>query len=252
MDGSKSDKVTYMIERFFHKYADVTTYVNGYDYKIADKWSGHENNVLVYNGVNLEEFSPSEIMKVEDTSEKNESIQIGISARIVHEKGYSEFLDLIRHYLYKPDIKFVILGTGPDADYYKKSVKEIIKDEGIPNDKVVFHGYTENVSGLIKEWDINILPSYREGLSISLIEACAVGIPSVATRIRGNVEIIDEGVTGFLYEPRNSSELIECVESLIQDKALRVKLGQAARKKAEELFDEAKMLDDYSNIVNCI
>ncbi len=252
MDGSRSDKVTYIIERFFHKFADVTTYVNGYDYKIADKWPGRENNVLVYNGVNLEEFSPSKMMNVEDSSEKNRTIRIGISARIVHEKGYSEFMDLIRHYLYKPEIKFVILGTGPDAAYYKKRVHEMINDEHIANDKVIFQGYTENVSSLIKKWDINILPSYREGLSISLIEACAVGVPSVATRIRGNVEIIEEGVTGLLYEPRNSQELIECVEKLIQDKTLRMKLGLAVRKRVEEFFDEAKMLEDYSNILKHI
>lgn len=252
MDGSKRDKFTYMIERFFHRFADVTTYVNGYDYNIASKWPNSEKNVLIYNGVSLDQFSPSGRLEGEAHGEEKATVTVGISARIVHEKGYREFIELIKQNLYTPNIKFVVVGTGPDAAYYKKRVKEITKDESVANDKVIFHGYTENVSSLIKEWDINILPSYREGLSISLIEACAAGIPSVATRIRGNVEIIEEGVTGLLYEAKDSKALIECVQTLMDDKALRSQMGQAARKRAEIHFDEKKMLEAYSEIVKSL
>tara|TARA_Y100001933_G_C18994201_1_gene561795 strand:+ start:1190 stop:2311 length:1122 start_codon:yes stop_codon:yes gene_type:complete len=252
MDGSKRDKFTYMIERFFHRFADVTTYVNGYDYNIASKWPNGEKNVLIYNGVSLDQFSPSGRLEGEAPDEEKATVTVGISARIVHEKGYREFIELIKQNLYTPNIKFVVVGTGPDAAYYKKRVKEITKDESVANDKVIFHGYTENVSSLIKEWDINILPSYREGLSISLIEACAAGIPSVATRIRGNVEIIEEGVTGLLYEAKDSKALIECVQTLMDDKALRSQMGQAARKRAEIYFDEVNMLEAYSEIVKSL
>lgn len=260
MDGSNSDKLTYMIERFFHRFADVTTYVNGYDYNIASRWKKHENNVLVYNGVNLDQFSPVNSSKHKEEHGENEKeksgeasiLKIGISARIVHEKGYGEFIKLIEHYVHTPNIKFIVLGTGPDEDYYRDQIQEILIREGVPRNKVTFSGYSKDVASLIQDWDINVLPSYREGLSISLIEASAAGIPSVASKIRGNVEIIEDGVSGLLFESKNIQDLIDCVDKLINDKKLRLKLGQAARKRAEMLFDEEKMLEDYSKIIGHI
>lgn len=115
-------------------------------------------------------------------------------------------------------------------------------------DKLIFHGYSTNVKSILESWDINILPSYREGLSISLLEAMAMEIPTVATKIRGNVELIEDEVSGFLYEVKDSQGLIDRVERLINSFELRIKISKATRYRAKNQFDQAKMLELYISI----
>jgi len=242
MDGSRSDKVTLFIERLFHGFADHTTYVNTYDYDLAKMWSKGSKNHLIFNGIDIEKFRPVSHAVLDP-------ITIGISARIVHEKGYSEFMDLINHYKNHDNIQFEILGEGPDEVFYKNEVCKIFGVNHVnQQSKVLFHGYSNEVKKVIGTWAINVLPSYREGLSISLLEALALGIPSVATNIRGNNEIIENGVSGLLYEARNSTHLIEKVDELVNNPDLMMKISFESRKQVEERFDQIKMLESYVHI----
>ncbi len=240
-DNSRSDKFTLAVERFFHGFADYTTYVNLYDFNVAKKWSKRTINQLIYNGIDCDEFRPV-------PKDSSNVITIGISARIVHEKGYSEFFDLVEYYANNPNIRFEIVGTGPDYDFYHNRWNEISRTKNVGKDKLIFHGYSTNVKSILESWDINILPSYREGLSISLLEAMAMEIPTVATKIRGNVELIEDEVSGFLYEVKDSQGLIDRVERLINSFELRIKISKATRYRAKNQFDQAKMLELYISI----
>lgn len=241
-DNSKSDKLTIIIERLFHGFADHTTYVNSFDFNLAKNWSGKTKNHLIYNGIDYEAFSKSQSI---DSKVESDVVTIGISARIVHEKGYSEFFDLIEHYVNYANVKFEIVGTGPDEEYYKSRHHDLLDRYDIDCDKVIFHGYTTDVKSILETWDINILPSYREGLSISLLEAMAMGVPSVATRIRGNVEIIEEGLSGLLYESKDSAGLIRQVERLVDNIELRKRISRESRLRVEKLFSQKVMLEAY-------
>jgi glycosyltransferase involved in cell wall biosynthesis len=80
------------------------------------------------------------------------------------------------------------------------------------------------------------LPSYREGLPKSLLEASGIGRPMIASNVSGCREVVRDGITGLLVEPRDSGALAHAMLRLGGDRALRAKLGRAARERAEALY----------------
>jgi len=237
-DNSWRDKMTLGIEDYLLPWADCTTFVNSMDYEYAKKKKPDENLVLIYNGIDTEEFIPIEHIEMDLK-------KIGISARIVKEKGYDEFFKLVEHYKECNDIVFEIIGSGPDESYYRAYAE----DHGLLK-RMIFKSFVPNVVEVISDWDINVLPSYREGLSISLLEAMSCGVPSVATAIRGNVEIIDDGVDGFLFEVKDDRSLIEAVDKLLGDSALRKEISLKARNKVQSRFDVQIMKARYVQVVD--
>ncbi len=95
---------------------------------------------------------------------------------------------------------------------------------------------------LIACLDIFVQPSPREGLSISLLEAMAAKKPVIATDITGNQEVIDNGISGILCQPMDSTALAEAIIDLIEDQEKACILGERAREKVEGHFDEQMML----------
>jgi glycosyltransferase involved in cell wall biosynthesis len=93
--------------------------------------------------------------------------------------------------------------------------------------------------------DVFCLPSYREGFGLAVVESAACGIPSVASRIYGLTDAVQEGVTGLLHQPKNVSELQACLMRFVEDKDLRVEMGQAARKRANALFNEKRVAGEF-------
>jgi glycosyltransferase involved in cell wall biosynthesis len=92
--------------------------------------------------------------------------------------------------------------------------------------------------------DIFCLPSYREGFGMTLIEAAACGVPSVATRIYGVTDAVDDGKTGLLFSPGDIAGLTQSLLKLIDDSYLRQEMGEAARVRALKLFPSHKITDE--------
>ena len=97
-------------------------------------------------------------------------------------------------------------------------------------------GYTTEVERYMAGADIFCLPSHREGFGQVLIEAGAVGLPVVASRIYGITDAVVDGVTGLLHEPREVGALVQSLAVLIQNPPLRARLGEAGRQRAQEEF----------------
>jgi glycosyltransferase involved in cell wall biosynthesis len=93
---------------------------------------------------------------------------------------------------------------------------------------------------LYRSCDIFVLPTFAEAFGIAAIEACAVGLPVIATRVGGLPDIVKEGQTGFLIEPKDSADLSEKIKLLVEDLVLRERFGAAARVHAENCFDAQK------------
>lgn len=126
--------------------------------------------------------------------------------------------------------------VGPDEEEMRP---KIIEACGPHANRVHFEGYTRFPQSYLAAADIFCLPSCREGFGSVIIEAAAVGIPSIGTRIYGITDAIEEGKTGVLCEPRDAGSLERCMDLLAGDSALREIMGRCARERVLRDFSSA-------------
>lgn len=121
-----------------------------------------------------------------------------------------------------PALQLLLVGDGP----MRAGLEAQARASGAP---VRFAGARDDVEALLPALDAFVLPSHTEGLSIALLEACATGLPSVASHVGGNPEIIADGVTGLLFPDDDGDALAAALRRLLADPALRAPMGEAAR-----------------------
>lgn len=126
-----------------------------------------------------------------------------------------------------PHIQYAIVGRGVQRETLESQCREL----GLAN-QVRFLGYRDDVARLYAAADAFFFPSLREGLSVSLMEAMAGGLPSAVGKIRGNTDLIRDGVEG-LYMPLTVPGAAEAIRRLSSDPDLRARLGDAARERVE-------------------
>lgn len=131
-----------------------------------------------------------------------------------------------------------LLLVGPDEEELRNIILEMFNEAGNDTDRVRFVNYTSEPEKYMAASDVFCLPSYREGFGSVIIEAAAVGIPAIGTRIYGVTDAIEEGVTGLLYQPGDVAGLVQAMSRLAGDRELREGMGEKARRRAVELFDE--------------
>jgi glycosyltransferase involved in cell wall biosynthesis len=142
-----------------------------------------------------------------------------------------------------------LLLAGPDEENIKEKVLEICSQCA---DKVHVLGYTDEPAKYMSAADVFCLPSYREGFGLVIIEAAAVGIPSIGSRIYGITDTIDDGKTGFFFEPAASHDLMLKMSRFIEDPSLIKSMGERARANALERYSKEKvtsaMIDYYKKL----
>jgi glycosyltransferase involved in cell wall biosynthesis len=120
-------------------------------------------------------------------------------------------------------------------------IREIQSDPKLAN-KIRFLGQRTDVPELLRAADIFVLPSHREGMPRSILEAMMSRLPVVATNIRGSREEVIDRQTGFLVTPRAPQELARALKALTDDQHLRLQMGETGRKRALEYFDERRVI----------
>jgi glycosyltransferase involved in cell wall biosynthesis len=139
-----------------------------------------------------------------------------------------------------PDVCLTLIGDGSDRVELEKLTEKLdLKDN------VKFLGYKSQaeVREQMQLTDIFVLPSFAEGVPVSLMEAMAAGVPVVATQIAGVSELVDNGVSGYIVPPGDPKSLAEKIEKLIFDPELRTQFGLAGRQKIETEFNINKEAD---------
>ena len=157
-------------------------------------------------------------------------------ARMLADKGVREFVDAARMAAGQPDgLRWVLAGSPDPGNPATITEQELLdwQAEGV----VTWLGEQEDIAGLYRDSHIAVLPSYREGLPKSLIEAAACGRAVVTTDVPGCRDAIEPGVTGLLVPARDAAALCEAVQRLAGDAALRTGMGRAGRELAEQAFD---------------
>jgi glycosyltransferase involved in cell wall biosynthesis len=126
-----------------------------------------------------------------------------------------------------PDVRFLLVGQGPLESAIRGQVRALGLEE-----TVVFAGFRDDAPRVAAALDVFVLPSTHEGLSIALLEAMALGRPSVVTDVGGLPETITDLVEGFIVPPKNVPALTEAIVRLIRDPTLRTRMGEAAARRA--------------------
>ncbi|HEX5938370.1 MAG TPA: GNAT family N-acetyltransferase, partial [Actinomycetota bacterium] len=197
------------------------------------------------NGIDLSRFEPDltheeRVVKTRlDLGIAGEELVVGTVGRIVAEKGYRELFQAARNVRRRfPAARFLVVGERDPEKWDTLSQQEL--DDA--SEDVVFAGWREDVPELIAAMDVFALPSWREGMPRSAIEAAACGVPLVLTDIRGCREVVRDGVEGFLVPVRRPDRLAAAIEGLLADGDLRARMGSAARRRAEDRFDERRVV----------
>lgn len=178
-------------------------------------------------------------------------VQVLMVARLLNDKGVREYVEAARLSGEAGDAIVWSIAGGPDAGNPASVSKEQMQqwhDKGI----VQWLGERSDIPTLYAQSHIAVLPSYREGLPKSLVEAAAAGIPVVTTDVAGCRDAIEPGVSGVLVPVQDAKALWLAVQGLAQDYALRQKMGQAGRQLAEEAFDVHKIVLQHLEVYKAL
>jgi glycosyltransferase involved in cell wall biosynthesis len=145
------------------------------------------------------------------------------------------------HHLRRHNDRLHLLLVGPDE--WDSGLGQQPWTKNPENIHVV--GLTTKPEHYMAAADIFCLPSYREGFGLSLLEAAAVGLPSVASQIYGISDTVVDGTTGLLVPARDVEGLTHALTRLINDPVLRQQLGQAARQRAIDAFSQKTLLKEW-------
>jgi glycosyltransferase involved in cell wall biosynthesis len=156
--------------------------------------------------------------------------------RLNKNKGIEYFLQaaaIVRRQC--PRARFLIVGGSYFEPEYKPALERLAANMNL-SDVVVFTGERNDIPDVLQEIDISVLPSLSEGLSNSLLESMAAGLPIVATNVGGNPEIVQDGRTGLLVPPRNAEALSTAIIRILQNPDLARRFGEKGYDRVKENF----------------
>jgi len=211
-------------EMWLARHTDAIITINIEDYESAQKFNLRNNGKVYYvPGVGVDTTSikntngkRNELLN--EINVKDDAILLISVGELNTNKNNSVIIEALRK-LNNSCIHYLLCGVGDKECELKNKVKEYGLEKNVH-----FLGYRNDIPQLLKSSDVYLLPSYREGLSRSLMEAMGAGLPCIVSEIRGNVDLIQEGVDGFLRAPNDSEGFAEAINILASDKELREKM----------------------------
>ena len=182
--------------------------------KLLPDGSVKDKLLVIYNGV------------FDTYKDTKKSIDFISTARLVTDKGIRELLEafaLVRKD--NPKATLAVVGDGPESNTFHELAKKLNVSG------VTFYGHQKNPLEFLEKSRIFVLPTYHEGFSIALLEACMQGLAVITTNVGGNPEIIDNKKNGLLVKARNSHDLYLAMQELMQSPKNAQRLGKSARAK---------------------
>jgi glycosyltransferase involved in cell wall biosynthesis len=200
------------------------------------------------NGIDLGRFHPGTVSAGDRAAARRElgatapdDVVVGLVGRLVREKGYPEVFEAATRLAASvPQVRVAVV--GPDEPH-KSDALTAEDRRAAERAGVRFLGHRNDVVRLYAGMDVHVLASHREGFPRAPMEASAMGVPTVATDIRGCRQAVDHGTTGLLVPARDPEALATAIARLATDPAMRRRLGKAARRKALDAFDQQRCID---------
>lgn len=214
------------VEKILAKCTDILITMNKEDYEAAQKFTLRKNGkVMFVHGVgmdctsfNIRNFNKTEYR--EKLGIKEDDIMIISAGDLIKRKNYKIAIEAIAK-CNQDNIKYLICGTGTD----ERNLKNLVNELNV-NEKVYLLGYRNDMKYLMNCADIFLFTTKQEGLPRSMMEAMSAGLPCVASKIRGNVDLIEDGKGGFLNVVSSSDEFAESILTLANNKDKRNEMGK--------------------------
>lgn len=237
----------YPVEKWLSRYTDVLITINKEDYERAKTFKAGKVCYVPGVGIDLKKFNAGYVNKEQKRKE------IGVSAddfvllsvgELIPRKNHEvviralsvlKQLDKLNH------IEYVICGRGS----YEADLRKLAEGLDVA-DHVHFLGYRNDISEICNCADLFVFMSHQEGLPVALMEAMACGLPAVCSNIRGNTDLIEDGVTGLLAN-NTPEEVARSISKMKSDTALRNRVASAALQKIKQ-FDLSSVEDEMSKI----
>ncbi|MEH6452231.1 MAG: N-acetyl-alpha-D-glucosaminyl L-malate synthase BshA [Psychromonas sp.] len=238
------DKSLYPLNKFsINKSTKVTTvshYQRGY---IASHFDKNKPVEVIHNFIDLTVFTPdsANIEVRRKLADDDQKIVMHVSnfRPLKNSKAVISSFNIL---LKKVKAKLVLLGSGPDIDLFKVRCEQL----GILQ-HVHFMGDVTHVEHYLANADCMIQPSYRESFSMVLLESMACGVPTVSSNVDGIPEVVEQGVTGLMFEPDDVLGMGDAMISILTDYKKQKTMGSAGRKRAARLFSPVDKIDQYLN-----
>lgn len=206
---------------------------------------------LIYNGIDLREFPP-----VDDTTQSKMRAElkiargpvIGIIARLSDVKGHNVLISAMKKIVSQiPSVVLLIVGEGKMEEALKRQTKNL----GL-EDYIRFYPIVNRTSVMLSLMDIFVMPSLQEGLGLSVMEAQAMGLAVVASRVGGIPSLIEDGKTGILVSPGHADELADALIHLLNEPKKAKEIGQRARQWIERNFSVDEMAAKTASFYQCV
>jgi L-malate glycosyltransferase len=201
----------------------------------------------IYTGIDTEEFS-----KPLDRAEACRIIGldpnrpvVGWAQRLMPQKAPLDYLRAAAEVIKEvPDAQFYLAGSGQLESEVHEEIKRLKLQ-----DHIVRAAWQSNVHAMLSAFDIYVLSSHWEGLPLSLLEAMSMGLPSVVTAVDGNIDVIEDGISGLLIPAKDTQRLAQNITRLLCDETLRNQMGEAARQRIIDAFNIDRMAQEWSELL---
>jgi len=208
----------------------------------------------IYNGVDTTRFAPAPDHRLPLEGCPFTSADLWLVGTVGRMKDVKDqvtlakaFVVAVRRHPAGERMRLVVAGSGPLRD----SVERVLADAGL-REHAWLPGERTDVPEILRRLDCFVLPSLAEGVSNTILEAMASGIPIVATRVGGNPELVDDGVTGRLVPPSEPESMASAILGYFNDPATARRHGRAARQVAVKRFSLERMVKDYLSLYDGI
>jgi len=235
--------IYYLLEKFAGQFMNAIITINQKDYETAKRMFKNKKIFKLPGvGINTKKY---QLLRNDwkQNVRKNLNINwnekvIGIVAEFNPGKRHVDLIKAAKIVIKKyPQTKFIFVGDGPLKNHSKKLIEKLNISQNF-----IFTGYKKDILKILSIFNIFVLPSLREGLPRSIMEAMLMEIPAVATNIRGCREEVVNGETGLLIPIKNPDALADAIIKILSNPKMAKKMGEAGKKRVIEKFDEKMVL----------
>ena len=241
-------------ERIAAKYTDTLVTINQQDYAASQQFCLKKGGRCVYIpgvGVNLREIDSrlknSTLTRSMLGLLPEDTVMLSVGETNENKNHLFVIRSMEKEFHQNPHLKYLICGDGKLFNQYQ----EEIRNRNL-SDQVVLLGFRKDVIEILGIADIFVFPSLREGFPLSIMEAMACGVPVIASRIRGNEDLIEDEINGFTYAVNDQKDFLRKINQMIANPALRQKFKDASKTKvaaySSEIIDK-QILALYDHVL---